>query len=368
MHCIDFHFTFYYRKVMGAFISKIFGTLWKRLRAKLMTENKNNETTTQPRVLMLPPKLQLRIYEIVSTHHENIRPDQWLSGKNTFVNNLPWRYLGGRIIRDPARTNGRLPPALSAFELLMASKTIYNLASQELFFYKCNIFEFGTLLEMLPYLIALTPEPRNAITSIDVGWFDSVDMGPDFLFLSACAGLRELTVDINHMGYFFEPGVTHLSQAVGYDHLLRLRGLKHFKFRYLNRGPYNLIGMVLNPVRLSYDPASTRVEVLKEISWIEEDINAAVTKNRSESDLVISLKELRAAAALTDIESRDQTLLPTIAAPEIVIPEPAPVPWMLRVWVDPEVTEWMENDGPLDLWANAANDTQEDQDTTQVEC
>lgn len=186
---------------------------------------------TAPRVprtlLTLPTEVLSDILLRASTHDEPIAPEQWLTGSLEFAHGSPWIESSAMgAYRHPAPIGCRLNPALSAVEVAKTCKTINKIVSEDHLMYKANKFEFRSMKEMLTYLVAISPERRDAIKSVRVFYDYQSDPAAALTILSACKGLRYLELDTTIMSNFFKPNVTAFDQAPGYAELINFVAFK----------------------------------------------------------------------------------------------------------------------------------------------
>ncbi|KAH8662969.1 hypothetical protein BGZ60DRAFT_78402 [Tricladium varicosporioides] len=261
----------------------------------------------------LPTEIQLAIFSLVCKHDGMIRPQHYCPGENIFTVNTPmtgcWSTWGGYYGSDSPRYRGRLPLELAAFHLARVNKSIRQMVHGENLFYKLNTFEFGDTTLMLKYLVSLPPEQRNAIKTIytcwDHPWLDT-DVGSAFKFLSACAGLREISIDINRLSTMFEPGGANFSRAPGFNELFLLRNLK-VTLLYRKFGEFNLVDEVIGRAHLDPTEVEVRDMVVEEIFNLQDRINSVVNSAPGVGPLVTD-HEIKEAAMGTNLISRDPQL------------------------------------------------------------
>jgi hypothetical protein len=186
------------------------------------------------------------------------------------------------------RKNGALPPELSAFDIQRTCQTAYDIVHGDKLFYTTNEFEFCSMQSLLEYLVVLPSDRRNAIRSVRVKYDYLGAPVAAFLMLAVCYGLGNLTLDISGMTNFFDPGVTHFSQAPGYTQLTALRGLKSVKLDFGSRG-WTLIDDILARIErawVSQDKALSEQAVLQSLQQLEADINQKTTQSRPNFPLI----------------------------------------------------------------------------------
>ncbi|KAH7304829.1 hypothetical protein BKA65DRAFT_486171 [Rhexocercosporidium sp. MPI-PUGE-AT-0058] len=255
----------------------------------------------QPRaaatLVTLPPEILTEILRRVCKHDEPLKPEQWLPRSTKFAHDTPFNTSNFGRYRHPVRVNGRLDPALAAVDLANTCRAISRILGEDCPMYKYNSFEFRDMKAMLTYLVAITPERRNAIKSIRVLYDYGSEPTPALIILSTCKALERLELDITIMSKFFDTGVFSFSEAPGYAELMKLRGVD-IKLVYSEEGTHwNLIHDVLVTVRHSLLPLDPRdVEDLRaEVHLLNETINA-VTKVARPPIPIYTANELQAAA------------------------------------------------------------------------
>jgi hypothetical protein len=178
-------------------------------------------------LLKLPTEVLVKIYSFASKHTGAIKPNQWLPRSAKFTQNCldSKEYFADMTwySKRPARTNERLPEALTAVDLSVTCRSIY------LLLYKPNDFEFIGTKSMLAYLTAILPRQRNAIRNISV-LNDCCHPDPAFTVLSLRNGLRNLTINISWMDWWI--GVRSFADASGYATLIKLRGLRSLSLSF----------------------------------------------------------------------------------------------------------------------------------------
>ncbi|KAG4438225.1 hypothetical protein IFR05_006298 [Cadophora sp. M221] len=251
-------------------------------------------------LLRLPSEILSNILSLACTHDKPIKPYQWLPGSTKFTHDTIYTSSTYGIYRHPARVKGRLDPALAAVDLAQTCRAIGNIVVGDCLMYKHNEFEFHNTITMLTYLVALTPERRNAITSIRVLYDFACEPAPAFVILSTCKKLRHLELDITVMSRFFRPGVSSFDQAPGYAELVSLRGVT-VKLVYSEEGiHWNFIHDVLLNVRHTVPPLEPfhpqDVEDLRhEVRLLNESINE-ITNVAHPQTPIYTVDELQAAA------------------------------------------------------------------------
>ena len=138
-------------------------------------------------------------------------------------------FNGVYLAREhPARVSGGLQPALTAVELSYTCKVISAIVTGDLLLYKNKNFEFRNAVSMLTYLVALSPERRNAIKSIRL-MRNFNNCAPTMKILSTCLGLKRLEIDITTMGEHFQHlnlQVPQFETTEGYAAVIKLRGVE----------------------------------------------------------------------------------------------------------------------------------------------
>ncbi|KAH6718732.1 hypothetical protein BKA61DRAFT_669070 [Leptodontidium sp. MPI-SDFR-AT-0119] len=257
----------------------------------------------------MPPEILFDILRRACTHHEPIKPHQWLPGSTKFAHDTLYTNSTNGIYRHPARVNGRLDPALAAVDLMKTCRAIGKIIIEDCLMYKDNEFEFRDMKSMLTYLVAITPERRNAVRSIRVLYDYACNPAPAFVILSTCKRLRHLELDITVMSKFFEPTVFSFDQAPGYAELVKLRGVA-VKLVYAEEGTHwNFIHDVLVKVRHTVIPPTPvdpqDVENLyTEVSLLNDSINALTNVARP-STPIYTVDELQIAAEQATIPVRE---------------------------------------------------------------
>lgn len=123
-------------------------------------------------ILDLPSELKLKIFEYAVKHPEPIKPLEWFSGSNKFGHTTvgcTTTYTLARpvICNNKVRKNGCLSEAVTAFDLSMTCKAVYNIVHGGYLFYKLNTFQFDSAGELQHYLATIQPDHRLSIRSID---------------------------------------------------------------------------------------------------------------------------------------------------------------------------------------------------------
>jgi hypothetical protein len=257
-------------------------------------------------LLKLPTEVQVKIYTFASKHTGAIKPDQWLPGSAKFAHDCqsPWMYSTECLFGDYrtyyrnnlARTNGRLPEALTTVDLSATCRFIYNIVIGDFLLYKLNDFEFRNSQAVLAYLTAILPRRRNAIRNISVIYAAYMSSpAPAFTVLSICNGLRNLTLDISDMPFLdwpVKPGVMILGENKGYAALIKLRGLGSLKLVCNENEEWNVINRELHFCRQLPLTEDNKKDVRNEIRRLESDIEAIVTRARDDTLPAITMAEI----------------------------------------------------------------------------
>jgi hypothetical protein len=123
-----------------------------------------------------------------------------------------------------------MPVALTTVDLSLTCKKLYNLVVGDHLFYKENEFEFFEFKNLINYLAVLPDDRRNAIRSVSALWDPTHFAAPGFTALTTCKGLENLRVDISSLGSWFSLGPFDMTNARGFEELIKIRGLKSFQF------------------------------------------------------------------------------------------------------------------------------------------
>jgi hypothetical protein len=196
-----------------------------------------SHTPASPAFMNIPTELRSKILSLACTHDHSIMPQQLAPGSARYsLSTGPSAPWGTGYCPALTRKNGALPPELSAFDIERTCQTAYDIVHGDKLFYAKNEFEFCSMQSLLDYLVVLPSDRRNAIRSVRVRYDYLGALVAAFLMLAVCYGLENLTLDIRGMTNFFDPGLTHFSQAPGYTQLTALRGLKSVKLDFGNNG------------------------------------------------------------------------------------------------------------------------------------
>ncbi|CZR61798.1 uncharacterized protein PAC_11695 [Phialocephala subalpina] len=113
-------------------------------------------------------------------------------------------------------------PALTAFTLELACKTLYNTVNRDNLFYKCNAFYFPTHQQYVDYVKALPTQRRNVLQQVKLLCDPLETLNPSLAILASLKSLRFLELDIRLMGSNFAiNGFDEFKASVS-----ALRGLK----------------------------------------------------------------------------------------------------------------------------------------------
>jgi hypothetical protein len=196
-----------------------------------------------------------------------------------------------------ARTNGRLPEALTAVDLSATCRTIYNIVIGDFLLYKLNEFRFAGPKSMLAYLTAILPRRRNAIRNIYFAFGEDISSpAPAFTVLSLCNGIQNLTLDISDLPFLsglLKPAAIRVGDPGGFPALTKLRGLESFKLVCIeSRGWNNIIMREVRFHRRLPLTEDNKQDVRNEISRLESDIAAIVTRARDDNLPTVTMAEI----------------------------------------------------------------------------
>jgi len=186
------------------------------------------------------------------------------------------------------RYQGALPQELSAYDIMRTCHRIHDIMDGDNLFHAENNFEFCNTRAMLNYLVALPSSRRNAIRSIKVKYDYHGIPGAAFLMLAVCHGLKHLSLDIFGMTNFFNPYLTHFSQAPGYQQLMALRGLNSLNLVHGSQS-WSVVDEILARLSNVWDSgakADSEQAVLAVIRQLERDIRQATTQKRTLRPLI----------------------------------------------------------------------------------
>jgi hypothetical protein len=105
---------------------------------------------------------------------------------------------------------------------------------ENMIFYKNNTFQFLSVYgaqTMVDYLVSLTPDRRNAIRSIKVGW-NALDSN-SYSYLSVCQNLQHLSLEISDCYQDFGPTSFSPVFKKTYEKTMKLRGLSSVNLVWL---------------------------------------------------------------------------------------------------------------------------------------